>query len=645
MAVAGAVGPSNILARLGGGDSLERAASVISKGLTVEGAPGSAVIYVKFKALDPSIVQPVLSQIISNYLTTQAEIHQTAGTGDDALMRQTDELRREVEKTDQAILKAKKQFAVLSLDDSRRTYSDRLARLQEDLNSAEADLASRKEGLVEMTNLLTATVTGTNAQPTVPDDKARQYGQVVALLQALDTKEQQLSLQFQPGSTPIQQIESQIKSAQTTKQKLESEYPQLLGMGVVASGTGNKPALTWTDVVNQMLQVKQIQARIAALNSQMSDLQRQIDEFGQAETTIQDLQSKRDLREKYLQSFSANLFNSRINEQINAGRISNISVIQTPTPPALVPTKVLKMVAMVLGGTFGGALALAFVVEFYFDRSFKRPAEMETQLNVPMFISIPRTKLKQKRRGALPPSEIGLLAEQSAGEGSKALVRANAKKKKWLAPWEGAHSLGAHFDALRDRVIDFFETRDLTHKPKLVAVTSCGEGSGVTTIASSLAASLSKTGDGNVLLVDMNNGQSLPSAFFRNGQIANRLDDALEGEKRNGGQVEQRLYVASEKPANGEGQMLHKRISTLMPKLRASDYDYIIFDMPPVSQVSPTTRLTRFMDLTMVVVEAEKTDRDLVKRATNLLCEAKDNVAVVLNKTHRYVPRGLQQEF
>jgi Mrp family chromosome partitioning ATPase len=78
--------------------------------------------------------------------------------------------------------------------------------------------------------------------------------------------------------------------------------------------------------------------------------------------------------------------------------------------------------------------------------------------------------------------------------------------------------------------------------------------------------------------------------------------------------------------------------------MRASDYDYIIFDMPPMSQISITPRLARFMDMVLLVVESEKTDRDVAKRATNVLLETKTNVGVVLNKSRDHLPRRLQQD-
>ena len=66
------------------------------------------------------------------------------------------------------------------------------------------------------------------------------------------------------------------------------------------------------------------------------------------------------------------------------------------------------------------------------------------------------------------------------------------------------HPLRRFYEGLRDRLVVYFEVKNLPHKPKLVGVTSCGQGAGVSSIATGLAASLSETGEGNVLLVDMN---------------------------------------------------------------------------------------------------------------------------------------------
>ena len=93
----------------------------------------------------------------------------------------------------------------------------------------------------------------------------------------------------------------------------------------------------------------------------------------------------------------------------------------------------------------------------------------------------------------------------------------------------------------------YFEMINLTHKPKLVAVTSCREGAGVTSTAAGLASSLSETGDGNVLLVNMNVRDGEAHHFYK-GKLNCGLDDVFEKGTRESALVQGHLYVAKELP-------------------------------------------------------------------------------------------------
>ncbi len=98
---------------------------------------------------------------------------------------------------------------------------------------------------------------------------------------------------------------------------------------------------------------------------------------------------------------------------------------------------------------------------------------------------------------------------------------------------------------------------------------------------------------------------------------------------------------------NGNGTetpIFPQRFNHLVPKLKASDFDYIIFDMPPVTQTSPTVGLAPFFDTILMVVEAEKTHRDLAQDAVKLLKLSNENVATVMNRKQNYLPRWLHEE-
>jgi Mrp family chromosome partitioning ATPase len=278
----------------------------------------------------------------------------------------------------------------------------------------------------------------------------------------------------------------------------------------------------------------------------------------------------------------------------------------------------------------------------------RRPVEIEAKLKLPLFLSIPDVsrnghsrlaKTAERRRLRLNNATE---ADAPAGGDDPAPGKNDALQ---VVSLERNPALQPFYEALRDRLIVYFEVKNLTHKPKLVTVTSAGRGAGVSTIAAGLAAALSETGDGNVLLVDMNFEQGAAQQFYK-GKAGCGLDTALKTETKEDALVQENLYVVNGNANSSElPRILPKRFAALVPKLKASDYDYIIFDMPPVSQTSITSRLARFMDMVLLVVESEKTDREVVQQASIWLAESGGMVGAVLNKTRQYVPERLHQEF
>jgi Mrp family chromosome partitioning ATPase len=378
-----------------------------------------------------------------------------------------------------------------------------------------------------------------------------------------------------------------------------------------------------------------LQSRINVLKQQLSQIQGEAANVDEAESKISDLQRKKQIEEGNYQYFATSLEQARVDEALGPGRVSNISSIQTPTPAFKDRSQRFKTaMMMIVGGIFAG-VAWAFLIEFYFDTSVKRSTEIETKLKLPLFLSIPDIRRNGAKHlaGAAERRQLQLGSGDAPDNGNLQIVA-----------WETGSFLNPFYDALRDRLMGYFESINLTRKPKLVAVTGTDKGSGVSTIAAGLAASLSETGDGRVLLVDMNLERGAAQQFFR-GKPGCLLDDALLSEKRDNAMVQENLYVVNEGSHSEKLQrVLPKRFASLVPKLKASDYDYIIFDMPTVSQTSMTARLAGFMDMTLLVIESEKTNRDAVQQANSLLALSKANVGAVLNKTRKYVPDRLHRE-
>ncbi len=636
------VGAEKILAKVGAGDNTNAAAGLIAKNLMVESSQGSGVIDVTLQHPDPAMVQPILSEMVASYFKKHSEIHQGSMMFGDYLIQETNRLYKELAQTKEELKNAKSTAGVFSVDAADNSYEEQISQIRNKLFAAQAELVERREVFREMTNASPSVLASTNAGTEISADTATQYRNLCARLDFLHKKEQELLLQYTDQSVPVKDLRAQIAANEGLKKKLENEEPRLMNLGV-SLGTGDHPTISLSD---NAAQISVLEARIRVLNSQLSQIQSNAAKVDESRETISELEQREQREVAELEYFHRNLEQARIDQMIGAGKAPNIRIIQSPSPPARKwAKKIKKLAAMLAAGGIAGGLGLAFLLELFLDRSLKRPVEIEQKLGLPLFISIPdfsqhahRHLVAGKGRGPLLLTDIS-----ENGPGSKANGSSGGAA---LAPWNRQHPLRRFCEGLRDRLIVHFEVKGVTHNPKLVAVTSCAKGAGVSSVAAGLAASLSETGEGNVLLVDMNIEGGAAQQFYK-GKLGCGVDDVLEIEARKNALVQGKLYLATQPMENSDKlpSVLPKHLMGLIPKLKASDYDYIIFDMPAVTQTSMTPRLARLMDMVLLVIESEKTNQEVAKKVVSLLGESQANVSTVLNKTRSYVPAKLHQEF
>ncbi len=564
MQVAQALGPKRLLAqprdmfsRITGALRLERlmpagastaeatAAQSIASGLKVTSNKGSNIILVSYRNRNPEIATLVLQELLSRYFVKHLEVHRSADAFD-FVAQQTDQVRTRLNQTEDALKSLREKTGIASFKEGSAVLTAEAAKAQEQLNSAEADLAEQR-ALVNQ-----------NA-----DNTSKIWGKK------------------QPGDNP--------------KAK--------------AAGT---------------------QAKIEALKSRLRNIQQRTKQLSELAPQIEDLERKKEMDETNYKYFAASLEKARIDEALDPTKMPNISAVQRPSPPILEARKRGKIAAALAVGGIGLGIALALLKGLILNETVARPLQLETQLHIPLMLSIPYAN----GRFALP---------RNGSHVDPAAAVALRPRKSKLAPWESGHFIRPYCDAIRDRFGLYFELNHLTHKPKLIGVTSVSAQGGTSTLAAGLAASLSETNDGKVLLVDVNLGPQDVHPFFR-GKPAYPLKAALSPNGEISSAADN-LYLATVgSPNAGPAQLGLKKFFDMMPNLKASDFDYIIFDMPPLSQTSPTWGMSAFMDKLLLVVEAEKNNREVIKRSYRKLESERNNMDVVVNKTRSYVPHWLDSE-
>ncbi len=628
------VGPVKILAKRGGGDDLSSAAAVVAAGVDVENPKGTDMLVVSFKHPDKTVAQATLKAVIDAYREHHLEVHMGGSQMDEYYKKQVEDYRGKLAETDQKLRDAKKAANVVSMEEAKKAIQADLLKWEEHLRDVQGDLAERMA--IHPTQTSGASVTNTEAiMP--PTDKIEEYSATLTDLEQVRKAKRELINQhhYTELNPIVQNAQASIEKLEHQKRSMEKEFPALAGMGANVNRSGTNSF--GSDMADDLSSIKKLTARVSYITMVISNIQQQASHLMEHEGEIASIEMTRSVLDTNYHSIASMVQKQLIQKDLSAVN-GTMSIVQKATPAAKDMKKLRKLVGGAFVGLAGLGLLLAFLFDYVINKTIRRSADIERQLHVPVFLTIPDTKWNGQLK--LPwvkakPSDETALALTGEGDAETSVV-----------PWAGGEQLDTYLEGLKERLMTYFEVHNLNmKKPKLVAVTGCEKGVGVSTVASGLAAALSNAGTGSVLLVDMNKGQGLAKSFSK-GDVTRGLTEMLQAGSHDDAKLQENLYLASAdreedgSPAKG----LPSRFNNLVPKLKASDYDYIIFDMPPVTQTSATPRLASYMDITLMVLESEKTGQQMAARANALMRAARANVAAVLNKYRPHVPARLSHE-
>lgn len=581
MQIVDAIGVERLTAGGRGQASKVAAARDILRELSVNALKDTNIITVSYRNGDPELAVRVLQELVTRYFDKHLEVHRSVGAFD-LVSRETNQLRTQLGQTEEELKRLKAKAGVITLQESTASLNAELAKAQEELNASEADLAGQQARVKEIERYLAGTDSAQtpNTAPRQPgNDTVQDYQSLVSRVAHLREMEMSLLSKYTPENRIVKVTEAQITDLENQKRSMEQRYPGLVAAAATATivpGQSIRP-----DLVSEKARLVAVEAQTNALRSRVAALQEQAKTLADVGPQIAELQRRRDVEEANYKYFEASLEKARVDETLDPSRMPNISVVQKPSAAQKATRDVRKVVFGLAGGGIGFGIAIAVLIEMVLDRTIKRPLELETRLHIPVLMSIPyfgRNGQLRLRANNSDPDDAGI----HGGEGSE------------LDPWENNHLIRPFCEALRDRLIFDFELSRMVHKPKLVAVTSCTDGAGASTLAVGVATALSETCDGKVLLVDK---QFDPRRFY-----------------------------------------------DLIAEFKESDFDYIIFDMPSLTNGAATLAMSGLMDKVLLVVEAEKSSRDTVKRAYAKLAAAKAKVVTVFNKTRSYGPKWLESE-
>ena len=160
--VAEAVGPEKVIGKTGPQVNKIAAGIMIVRNLQAATPKKSSVISIEYRHKTPEIAQQVLQKQVEAYLQRHIEIHRSVGIYDNFLQRETDQLRSQLQETENQLQRIRTTNGIISIEESRKTFVQEISRIRQELLIAEAELAEYRAVYQEMQKLSSIPSTSTN---------------------------------------------------------------------------------------------------------------------------------------------------------------------------------------------------------------------------------------------------------------------------------------------------------------------------------------------------------------------------------------------------------------------------------------------------------------------------------------------------
>lgn len=359
----------------------EKAIRTLEKAFDISAERSSSVIVISCKANSPERAQTIVQSFMKAAHEQHLRVNHIQGSHE--FFADQLKLLEEQWNAESATLRdLKNQQRLVSIDGERKNLEAEMQQVEASRVAAVTQIAAAQAMVEALSKELAALpqrhisqeVTGFS---NLASDAMRQE------LYRLKIQESELLAKYTPEHRQVQDVRERIAEAQKS---VESE-PQLLTQTTEAVHPG-KLSLN-LQLAQEKARLNSSIAQLKAIETQQEQLIARVESLNEAERKVDEAQRRVDVLATNLRRYAENVEQARIDQALQADRISNINVVQ---PPSLMATPVFPKPVLILGAAFvlaaGGSLSLAFICEF-FDRSLKTPTDVATALQVPVLLSVP----------------------------------------------------------------------------------------------------------------------------------------------------------------------------------------------------------------------------------------------------------------
>jgi len=528
----------------------------------------SRLLDLSFEAKNPVLATKIVNTLARAYIDQNLEIKLRAVQDAVRWLHQRIEVeRKKVEQAEQALLRYKKKHSIITdfTSDTEHVTAQKLAQLNAQVVDAESIRVEAETYYWQALSLKGSP----DMLDSIPEVLKNELIREIKKMEVeLYKRMSELSKKYGKNHPQMVAIESELKTLEKRKAKETNRVVNSLN-------NQYRVALAKED---------SLKAAFAKQKQESLDLNQKAIEYS---VLNREVESARDMYDLLIKRFKE----TTLTEDMRTGNIRIIDRAEVPRVPVK-PKKRLNLLLAIIVGLVAG-IGLAFFFE-YLDNTIKIPEDLKQHLNIAYLGPTPYIDSKGKAhdKSDRTPGLVCLHSPKSTASESYRGIRTNLL-------FSSAGSA-----------------------PQVILITSPGPREGKTITTANLAITMAQSGS-KVLVIDCDLRRPKIHKIFgvaRDQGMTNLLVGS-DGPERTVVQTQipnLDLLPCGPLPPNPSEMLGSDRMADLIAQLRKR-YDRILIDSPPITAVTDSMILSKYVDGVVVVIRAGDTVRDVARNSVNQL--------------------------
>jgi uncharacterized protein involved in exopolysaccharide biosynthesis len=362
---------------------IARATERLGKDLKVETVKKSDLIEVNYTSPDPQTAAQVLRVLADAYMQKHVAVHSPPGQFE-FFAQETDRYQKDLTDAEAQLKQFSEQQDGVAPQYSRDITLQKLSEFRASLQQTRQEIAGtgeRIKTLEKQAGITPERITTATRQ----SDDAQVLMSLKSTLNQLQLKKTELLTKYQPTYPLVQEVDKQINETQASIAAEEANP-------IKEQTTDRNQTYAWIneELAKAKAEYSGLLAKAEATETSIAKYETMSHDLEQKGLAEQDLQRTVKADEENYLLYLHKREQARMSEALDRTRILNVSIAEQPVVPTL-PSN--SPFPMLIGGVFFALLvaAGAVYIKEYFDPSFRTPAEVSTELNIPVLAAVPRT--------------------------------------------------------------------------------------------------------------------------------------------------------------------------------------------------------------------------------------------------------------